>query len=169
MILDESLDKYYIEDIKKPRCRALTTGTAGHNKSAIHWVYGLPCILPDPNGKYPGKTNAIRTSNGSVYPIQPSTLSQWTYCVDCKNNPIYEGDIVLKNKQHVRWVQYNEKYAAYITVRRGGAGDYSADYLAKGEDMCRHLEVVGNIWQNPELIKRKHVAINSLEEMLDEE
>lgn len=38
MILDENLDKYYIEEVKIPRYRGLTTGRATRNKVKSHWV-----------------------------------------------------------------------------------------------------------------------------------
>mgnify|MGYP002515973134 CR=1 FL=1 len=168
MILDEDLDKRYTENFRKPQYRALTTGTAGHNKSAVHWVYGIPCILPNANGKYPGKVNTIRTANGSIYPIKPDTLSEYTGCEDCKGQPIYEGDIICKNRSYIRWVQYNEKYSAYITVRKGGNGDYNADYLAKGDSLCRNIEIIGNIWQNPKLLKQRCYTTYSLEEVYND-
>ena len=168
MILDENLDKYYVEDIKVPRYRGLTTDKATRSKIKSHWVYGTPLILPDSQGRYPTKVNAIRVGGGAIYPVYPSTVSQYTGCDDCKGEPIYEGDIVCKNKNYIRLVQYNERYSAYITLRKGGNGNYSADYLAKGDNLCRNLEVIGNMWQNRELLKQRCYTDYSLEEVYND-
>lgn len=167
MILDENLDKRYEALTRKSQYRALTTGTAKY-KTAIHWVYGTPCILPDANDKYPCKINAIRAVNGSIYPIKTNTLSQYTGCDDCNGTPIYEGDIVCKNRNYVRLVQYNERYGAYITVSKNERSNYNADYLAKGDNLCRHVEVIGNVWQNPKLLKQRCYTEYSLEEVYND-
>ena len=168
MILDENLDKYHNEDVRTLQYRGLTTDKATKNKIKSHWVYGTPLILHDSNGRYPSKVNGIRVGGGAIFPVYPSTVSQYTGCDDCKGQPIYEGDIVCKNRNYIRLVQYNEQYGAYITLRRGGRGDYNADYLAKGDNLCRNLEVMGNIWQNPELLKQRCHTDYSLEEVYND-
>ena len=165
MILDENLDKYHNEGVKTPRYRGLTTGRAARNKVKSHWVYGIPCVLPDSNGHYPSKVNGIRTTDGSIFPVYPSTVSEYTGCDDCKGQPIYEGDIVNKNRNYVRLVQYNERYVAYVTLCKSQRSNYSIDYLAKGDAMCRDIEVLGNIWQNPELLNQHCYTDYSLEEV----
>ena len=163
MILDETLDNYYNNETKRAKYRGLTTGNTGRSKSTVRWIYGIPCILPDSTGKYPCKWNAIRTAGGSILPVQPSTITEYTGCTDCKGTEIYEGDIVIKNKSYVRWIQYNERHACYTTMRRGGMGDYFCEYLAKGDAYCRNLEVVGNVWENPNLTKRKSIVMGTEE------
>ena len=164
MILDENFERRGVAKIKKPQYRAITTGTPRYNTKP-HWVYGLPCILPDASGRYPCKVNAIRTTDGSVYPIKPNTLSEYTGCDDCNGTLIYEGDIVNKNRNYVRIVQYNERYGAYVTICKRQRSNYSIDYLAKGDTLCRDVEVLGNMWQNPELIKQHCYTEYSLEEV----
>ena len=82
--------------------------------------------------------------------------------------PIYEGDIVCKNKNYVRLVRYNEQYGAYVTLCKSQCSNYSIDYLAKGDNLCRNLEVLGNMWQNPELLKRHCYTEYSLEEVYND-
>ena len=164
MILDENFERRGVAKTRKPQYRAITTGTPRY-KTAPRWVYGLPCILPDASGRYPCKINAIRTSDGSVYPIKSNTLSEYTGCDDCNGTPIYEGDIVNKNKNYVRLVKYNERYGAYVTLCKSQRSNYSIDYLAKGDTLCRDIEVLGNIWQNPELLKQHCYTEYSLEEV----
>ena len=165
MIFDENLNNRYGKAVRKPQYRGLTTGSAARNKVKSHWVYGIPCVLPNENGKYPSKVNGIRTVDGSIFPVYPSTVSEYTGCDDCKGTPIYEGDIVNKNKNYVRWVQYSERYGAYITISKNECGNYNTDYLAKGDTLCRHIEVLGNLWQNPELLKQHCYTEYSLEEV----
>ena len=167
MILDENFERRGVAKTRKPQYRAITTGTPRY-KTAPRWVYGLPCILPDASGRYPCKVNAIRTTDDSVYPIKPNTLSEYTGCDDCNGTPIYEGDIVNKNKNYVRLVQYNERYGAYITLCKHQRSNYSIDYLAKGDTLCRDIEVLGNMWQNPELLKQHCYTDYSLEEVYND-
>ena len=164
MILDENMDRRSLDKTRKPQYRAITTGTQRY-RTAPRWVYGTPCILPDDSGRYPCKVNAIRTTDGSVYPIKPNTLSEYTGCDDCKGTPIYEGDIVNKNNNYVRLVQYNDKYGAYVTICKRQRNNYSIDYLAKGDTLCRDIEVLGNMWQNPGLLKQHCYTEYSLEEV----
>ena len=167
MILDENLERRAVAKTRKPQYRAITTGTPRY-RTAPRWVYGLPCIWPDASGRYPCKVNAIRTTDGSVYPIKPNTLSEYTGCDDCNGTPIYEGDIVNKNRNYVRIVQYNEKYGAYVTICKRQRSNYSIDYLAKGDTLCRDIEVLGNMWQNPELLKQHCYTEYSLEEVYND-
>ena len=167
MILDENLERRSVAKTRKPQYRAITTGTPRY-RTAPRWVYGLACILPDANGKYPCKVNAIRTTDGSVYPIKTNTLSEYTGCDDCNGTPIYEGDIVNKSRNYVRLVQYNERYGAYVTICKRQRSNYSIDYLAKGDTLCRDIEVLGNIWQNPELLKQHCYTDYSLEEVYND-
>ena len=167
MILDENLERRAVTKTRKPQYRAITTGTPKY-RTAPRWVYGLPCILPDASGRYPCKVNAIRTTDGSVYPIKSNTLSEYTGCDDCNGTPIYEGDIVNKNNNYVRLVQYNERYGAYVTLCKRQRSNYSIDYLAKGDTVCRDIEVLGNIWQNPELLKQHCYTEYSLEEVYND-
>ena len=109
--------------------------------------------------------NAIRANDGSVYPIKPDTLSEYTGCDDFNGTPIYEGDIVNKSRNYVRLVQYNERYGAYVTICKRQRNNYSVDYLSKGDTLCRHLEVLGNMWQNPELLNQHCYTDYSLEEV----
>ena len=164
MILDENLDRRSVTKTRKPQYRAISAATTKYNTKP-RWIYGLPCILPDASGRYPCKVNAIRTSDGSVYPIKPDTLSEYTGCDDFNGTPIYEGDIVNKNRNYVRLVQYNERYGAYVTLCKRQRSNYSIDYLAKGDTLCRHLEVLGNMWQNPELLNQHCYTDYSLEEV----
>ena len=168
MLFDENLERLSVTKTKKPQYRALTTGKTTKNKVKSHWVYGIPCVLPDEKGKYPSKVNGIRTADGSVFPVYPSTVSEYTGCDDCKGEPIYEGDIVCKNKNYVRLVRYNEQYGAYVTLCKSQCSNYSIDYLAKGDNLCRNLEVLGNMWQNPELLKRHCYTEYSLEEVYND-
>jgi hypothetical protein len=164
MLLDENLERRGVAKTRKPQYRAITTGTPRY-RTAPRWIYGLPCILPDASGRYPCKVNAIRTTDGSVYPIKTNTLSEYTGCDDCNGTPIYEGDIINKNRNYVRLVQYDERYGAYVTLCKSQRSNYSIDYLAKGDTLCRDIEVLGNLWQNPELLKQRCHTDYSLEEV----
>jgi uncharacterized phage protein (TIGR01671 family) len=71
---------------------------------------------------------------------------QFTGLKDSKGVEIYEGDIVKRlNTEYVYEVVYNEENAGYFLQNKDGDGPLS--YYRKV------VEVAGNIFENPELIK----------------
>lgn len=95
----------------------------------------------------------------SFYELDPSrVLMQFTGLLDKNGKEIYEGDIVLASnewqlKREVgnQEVFYNSKLAKFDFKNRKGI------YL--NNNVLQHpqtrLEVIGNIWENPELLKEE--------------
>ncbi|CDN24561.1 MULTISPECIES: YopX family protein [Lacticaseibacillus] len=72
-------------------------------------------------------------------------LMQYTGLHDKNGREVYEGDIVKNEYGKVMEVQYDPRSAAF------GVGDYYFGTIGSGKT----LEVIGNIFDNPELLEGK--------------
>lgn len=77
--------------------------------------------------------------------VDPATVGQYTGLRDEDGKKIYEGDIVLISDTHTVFVEYSEERAAFA-------------FTCKNRPMCAdflevYYEVIGNIHDNPELLK----------------
>lgn len=86
---------------------------------------------------------------GSWCPVNPETLGQSTGLFDKNDKEIFEGDIVKMSKD-----VYSEP--TYYEVVRHYGGAYRLESKQHGCELwLRHTdcEVVGNIYENPELLE----------------
>lgn len=87
--------------------------------------------------------------------VFPHTVGQFTGVYDCNGKEVYEGDIVLAKSAGERrkcQVVYTEHSCGFILHTKIGPWYIHADIDTKRDTM---LEVIGNIHDNPELIKNK--------------
>jgi len=94
----------------------------------------------------------------NINPFEDSYLTwmQFTGLYDKNGKEIYEGDIVkdtnnFKNEPKIRKVVYSISNAWFPLRETTSFLNYSL--TANNDDKCSHLEVIGNIYENPELIK----------------
>lgn len=93
----------------------------------------------------------IDTEKGITCPVDPKTVGQYSGQKDFNGKNIFDGDIVnvyttymgLPDKVGV--VEYDEDHSSYRVNY-----EYCEDWL--GSLLSIRLEVVGNIYDNPELI-----------------
>jgi len=110
-----------------------------HNDNQQHFIIDL-------NGRFHNLQNG---SGGDDYVIQ-----QYTGLTDSNDDPIYEGDI-LKNHYDVGnniigQVLYESDHGGYIFQwKRKGRGQ---DYKNLNCDVAFESVIVGNIFENPELL-----------------
>ena len=110
-----------------------------HNDNQQHFIIDL-------NGQFHNLQNG---SGGDDYVIQ-----QYTGLTDINDDPIYEGDI-LKNHYDVGnniigQVLYESDHGGYIFQwKRKGRGQ---DYKNLNCDVAFESVIVGNIFENPELL-----------------
>lgn len=86
--------------------------------------------------------------------VDPSTVCQYTGLTDKNGRKIFEGDIVrytdeVIGKEKVDEIKYNETHAAFCRLHKSEMG---LQYLLIDEAIANKIEVIGNIFDNPELI-----------------
>lgn len=128
----------------------------GKRKDNGEWVMGN-LFVPD-NPETPTQicigTNIVRIS----YDIDPKTIGQYTGLKDKNDKKIFEGDIL-----NVRSYDYNYEYSTKVFYNShtlcvdvyGQDYDYTAigfAYDVWDDENCE-IEIIGNIHDNPELLK----------------
>lgn len=98
-----------------------------------------------------------KNDNGGywVQDILPDTIGQYTGLKDANGAEIYEGDIVRRKYDNHLYVVIIHKnvYYASIEVRNGEVyGGFPLHPLVSQDR--KSIEIVGNIHDNPELIKK---------------
>lgn len=135
--------------MKEHKCRGLYYPGNG---SAPFWVYGYyDYAAPSDDGKFPER-HVIHTDT-FLMDVDPATVGKWV-AKDCNGNDVYEGDALKQNDaKGVYVVFYNEKYFRFDVRHTYGFTTELSRLLREYENKTTNLdaEVVGNIYQNPEL------------------
>jgi uncharacterized phage protein (TIGR01671 family) len=76
-------------------------------------------------------------------------IMQFTGLVDLNGKEIYEGDILKRSDGVIKYVFFNEKQGGFYTQFLNGAGFIDPIKYATDRDCV----IIGNIYQNPELLK----------------
>lgn len=100
----------------------------------------------------------IRRKAYVEYEVDPETIGQFTGLRDCKGKEIYEGDILSftvfdvfgGDRQHRGTVRYcGSRFMIWLSL--DGEDCLDLDWVIEQDD---ELEIIGNIYDNPEIIKR---------------
>ena len=92
-------------------------------------------------GKIEITSDTIRYDEVYTDEIKDFELMQYVGCKDKNNKEIYEGDIV-KTKEHIGQIIYS-KGMFFIDVK--------GDFYLPIYNVSEFMEVIGNIYENPEL------------------
>lgn len=82
--------------------------------------------------------------------VAPNTAGQCTGIRDCYGIDIFEGDILEHDGIGIGHVEYREDNGAYKIVFSGYTRKWFIDMLEREYDV---LKVIGNIYENPELLE----------------
>lgn len=108
-----------------------------------NWAYGA-C------NKSTGDFSIIYSlDTGTKFPVYTDTIGQCTGITDKNATYIYEGDIV-RHSNHLYEVKYADGWWGFQFVSLDGKEHVT--FSINGTS-CLALEVVGNIYDNPELLK----------------
>lgn len=134
----------------------------GRNYDGI-WMYGYLMPTPKPQIHLGNKhcvcacPQKMSRVDVELYEVEESTIGQYTGLKDKNGKEIYEGDIIgCCNPEIKHLIFYNEKQGRFMAALNG---DIENDFIGLcGLDDSRwnaSKEVIGNIHENPELIKEK--------------
>ena len=119
-------------------------------RSGNLWAYGNLHIVE--HEEYGDSVYIIEASSTTMVDI--STIGQFTGLHDNNGKEIYEGDIVrysLDDRKDVGYIGFHTRSASFRVIAEHtdfGIGN-------RGELHELNLEVIGNIHDNPELLKQK--------------
>ena len=114
------------------------------------WVYGYLLRMRGVSYIYP-----YHAHNGeTIYEVIPDTVGQFTGLHDKNGKEIYEGDVIRSDgysgARH--YVGYRKEEAMFVAFIIGTTPqDYCGVYQHWIDDFNK--EVIGNIYDNPELLK----------------
>lgn len=89
--------------------------------------------------------------------VDSETLCQFTGLCDKNGNKIWENDIFQYTDETMvtqkDLIEYNETHASFVRLRN--TEKLGLRYLWIDEATCNHGEVIGNIFDNPELLQEE--------------
>ena len=143
----------------------------GRNIETGEWVYGHLFYFDDGRhfisptgtdvvGGYGGAPAKYRLENLVCFEIKPETVGQSTGLKDKNGAEIFEGDVLLHTSSSVN---YSDTYwHSYVQVYRIDSGAYriKGKHIYDTELMSarNRLEVVGNIYQNQNLLDKEYFS-----------
>lgn len=117
----------------------------GKRKDNGEWVYGNYAVTDNNE-----KQHFIFQNKAFEFEVDPETVGQYTGLTDKNGKKIFEGDIVERlwlGEKHIYRIYYDNDIASFI-----GTDIYSERFTTFDYDACE-FEVIGNIYDNPELLE----------------
>lgn len=93
------------------------------------------------------------TKGGATHQIQRIELMQYTGLKDKNGTEIYEGDILRSDNQQLTAKVVWETPSFALQSAGGQMGDFKVNDSYRNGKPCDYIEVIGNIYENPELLK----------------
>ena len=111
------------------------------------WTYGVPYI--DNEG------DCIMTDDCSKFVVQSETVGQYTGLTDKNGTKIFEGDIVkIKDYSKGCALNYEQPTSNWVVRWNDKYAQFTIDYMSLlPYKHFNESEVIGNIHDNPELLK----------------
>jgi uncharacterized phage protein (TIGR01671 family) len=102
------------------------------------------------------KANDFQSIDGRLF-VHDAELMQFTGLKDRNGKEIYEGDIVARTLGSELWsneeVFWSNELASWRACEVGKGRVHRMDLHAESESGGYQYEVIGNIYENPELLK----------------
>ncbi|MDE7436777.1 MAG: YopX family protein [Lachnospiraceae bacterium] len=122
-------------------------------KSAGEWVHGYYTFYPHGFQTAGVPTHVMRDTNshpGALHLVNPETIGQYTGLTDKNGRKIFEGDIVQYSKIGAlgKVVWYEGDYIGFAV------DDIYDSFQQYDRELFDEVEVIGNIFDNPGLLKR---------------
>lgn len=106
-----------------------------------------------------GKLIPFITDGANMIPVMLDTIGQYTGLKDKNGKEIYEGDIISVNGKYPKLIRYIDEWASYCLAN---LTDLDCDLKTRHwqqvspcwwTDYKREIKVIGNVYDNPELLK----------------
>ena len=105
-----------------------------------------------------GRTQINDPEHGGCFDIDPETVSQFTGLHDKNGKEIYDGDIIAVNGIQIGYIVGGVRGYCYDVIytpaKNNGEKSWPL-YSVVTRDYPNKCEVIGNIHDNPELLKQK--------------
>ena len=127
------------------------------------WAHGYAVKHGECWWIYTGKISTIEgrvneyglpLTRAEKYEVCPETICQYTGLPDKNGKKIFKGDIIkytdeITGKEKIAQIEYCEKQASFVRVYKSKMG---LQYLYINERIANKSELIGNIFDNPELL-----------------
>lgn len=141
----------------------------GKSTTSGKWVHGMLTTLKDLGAEKQDMIIIKKEgvfNEGSASPffmewdyIHKDTVGQFTGLKDKSRKEIYEGDIISVNGKYPKLIRYIDKWASYCLANLTDLDcDLKTSYWQQVSpcwwtDYKREIKVIGNVYDNPELLK----------------
>lgn len=122
-----------------------STGLMNHD-----WFYGS--LDTSFNEDFPRIICKDKWGNTMLITVAGETVGQYTGKKDKNKTKIFEGDIIKIQNKYIRYVVYSGVRCSFITIMYYDKLQ-SAEMIGLGEYEEYEIEVIGNIYDNPELLE----------------
>ncbi|MCR4849045.1 MAG: YopX family protein [Bacteroidales bacterium] len=120
------------------------------------WVYGTPVFFKDGSVEiydtdifHTGETQFVMMHAQ----VDPNTICQYTGLTDKSGNKIYDGDIIRDERKKIGYISWLKQECGFVIVWKKTDSRLGHRHRGSGYDYDANLEVIGNIFDNPELQK----------------